>query len=330
MTTRRRFISTISTLITLLFSKISLSKEKKSNILQKNIPLNRLYKTSPFELSQERLDVFKLIQAQADICPDTTFKNYKVKRFENPDIRPSHLSPIIETLEDASEKILNDIETLPRPNDFVRIWLLYNMGYIIQTPTALFGIDISSPSDLKIADKLDFLLITHKHTDHFSTKLMRHMGEKPVVSNFFDNKYKQGDKEQTLKFGNIEIHTKLVAHGSGKKLPKFVTTYEIICKDTKNNISIFHAGDAGRADELIPKSKVDIFIPHVAVGLNIKKCADEIIKPKLILMSHILELAHHINKWRWSIPFGLKACEKITSVKTIMPFWGEMIEYRKK
>ena len=331
MTTRRSFISTIGTGIALLFSKSTFANKKNLPAVEvKNIPLAHLYKTSPFELTQKRLDAFKTLQAQADLCSNTMFDKYKMDRFADPDTRPTHLSPIINTVEDALDKIFAEIKALPLPTDFARIWLVYNMGYIIQTPTTLFGIDISSPSDSRIAEKLDFILTTHNHIDHYSTRTLRQMGEKPVVSNFIDNKYKQGDTEQALKFGNIEIHTKLVDHGTGKKLPKFVTTYEIICKDTKNDISIFHVGDAGRYDQLIPKTKVDIFIPHVSVGLNIKKCADETIKPKLILMSHILELSHHINKWRWSIPFALKRCNTIKSTKTILPFWGEMIEYRKK
>ena len=330
MINRRNFISLFIAILPFLFAKITFAKTPKGKTTIKNIPLEHLSTTSPFKLSEERLDVFKTIQAQADLCSDSTFKDYKSIRNKTPETRPEYLPPIINTLEDALDKILSDIDNLPRPTDFVRVWLVYNMGYVIQTPTSLFGVDISAPSNKKIADKLDFLLITHNHTDHFSTALIEAMGDKPIVSNFIENKFKQGNIPQTLKFGNIEIHTKLVDHGTGKKLKKFVTSYEIVCKDTKNNISIFHAGDAGRADQLTPKSKVDIFIPHVSVGLNIKKCADETIKPKLILMSHVLELAHHINKWRWSIPFGLNACEKITSVKTIMPFWGEMIEYRKK
>ena len=330
MINRRNFITSFITTLPFFFTKTTFAKTPKSETTIKNIPLERLYKTSPFKLSEARLDVFKTIQAQADLCSDSTFKDYKTIRNKTPETRPEHLPPIINTLEDALDKILSDIDNLPRPTDFVRMWLVYNMGYVIQTPTSLFGVDISAPSNKKIANKLDFLLITHNHTDHFSTALIEAMRDKPIVSNFIENKFKQDNTPQTLKFGNIEIHTKLVDHGTGKKLKKFVTSYEIVCKDTKDNISIFHVGDAGRADELIPKTKVDILIPHVSVGLKIKKCAYETIKPKLILMSHILELSHHINKWRWSIPFGLNACEKITSVKTIMPFWGEMIEYRKK
>ena len=204
MTTRRSFISTISTGIALLFSKSTFANKKNLPAVEvKNIPLSRLYKTSPFELTQERLDVFKTLQAQADLCSNTMFDKYRMDRFADPDTRPTHLSPIINTVEDALDKIFAEIKALPLPTDFARIWLVYNMCYIIQTPTALFGIDISSPSDSRIAKKLDFILITHNHVDHYSTHIIRQMGEKPVVSNFIDNKYKQGDTEQIIKFGNI-------------------------------------------------------------------------------------------------------------------------------
>lgn len=51
----------------------------------------------------------------------------------------------------------------------------------------------------------------------------------------------------------------------------------------------------------------DAFIPHFAVdqSAQMKK-----IKPKAILLSHILELGHEIGKWRWPISLRLKIANK--------------------
>ncbi|MBQ7030644.1 MAG: hypothetical protein IJN32_10405 [Thermoguttaceae bacterium] len=48
-------------------------------------------------------------------------------------------------------------------------------------------------------------------------------------------------------------------------------------------------------------------------------------KPKLTLLSHILELGHEIDKWRWSYKYGLGICAKCASDSVLLPVWGEKI-----
>ena len=54
------------------------------------------------------------------------------------------------------------------------------------------------------------------------------------------------------------------------------------------------------------------------------------LNPKEVLMSHILELGHAINKWRWSYEYGLNECEKLQREGVYMPVWGEKIVLKRK
>ena len=324
MQTRREFIKAAAAAAALPVLGGCFGKKE----LTSNPTLAKLYKTTPFDVNETRLAAFAEIQAAADECTKEDFDAYRARRTKSPEARVSGAPKAADLIEDAAEKILAEIGALPRPDDFVRLWLVYNMGYIVQTPTSIFGIDISVPCSRKIADKLDFLLITHNHTDHFDNALIKDMGEKPVVANFIENKYQLKGDAASMKFGNIEIAARLVDHGTGKKLKKFVNAYDIVCADTSKKIRIFHAGDAGRAEELATDAPVDIFIGHVSVGLKFNK-AVELTKPKLFLMSHLLELSHHKHQWRWSLQVGLKKCAKVEGAQTVMPMWGEKIEFKK-
>ena len=167
----------------------------------------------------------------------------------------------------AFETIARNL-TAPPKKSGARLYMPYSAGHIAQTPTTTFGIDILHTRTERIAKLLDFPLITHKHVDHYSPAPVRSMGDKPVVSNFVENKFKQNSDTQKYKFGNIDITATLVRHGS--KLPKFNTTFEICRLDTAEKIKILHAGDAGKFGQIKPPARPDVFMPHVSVGLDKK------------------------------------------------------------
>ena len=60
------------------------------------------------------------------------------------------------------------------------------------------GIDILQTRTKSIAKLLDFPLITHKHVDHYSPAPLRSMGDKPIASNFIENKFKQNSDTQKI------------------------------------------------------------------------------------------------------------------------------------
>ncbi|MBQ5396544.1 MAG: hypothetical protein IIU59_06660, partial [Alistipes sp.] len=76
--------------------------------------------------------------------------------------------------------------------------------------------------------------------------------------------------------------------------------------------------------QLSASGKVNVFVPHLAVGLNMAEAVKKI-NPQTVLMSHILELGHAITKWRWSYQYGVNECKKLNRENVYLPVWGEKI-----
>ena len=80
-----------------------------------------------------------------------------------------------------------------------------------------------------------------------------------------------------------------------------------------------------------PKSGNTVIF-HMAVGLNIQKALDKL-QPEYALFSHAWELAHKVDKYRWTIDDLLKTVHKVTgrdSSRLLYPCWGDKIVYTKK
>ena len=97
----------------------------------------------------------------------------------------------INRLEKAFDKVFEEVRTtvvedMNRP----AVWYLYNMGLIVKTPKTVFSIDLHHRRAEEFAPFLDFALITHNHTDHYTERFkdaMDRVQRKPVVNNFFCN-----------------------------------------------------------------------------------------------------------------------------------------------
>ena len=96
--------------------------------------------------------------------------------------------PVLRRYDDAFLKVMREIEeaeVTERP----AVWYVYNMGVIVKTPKSLFSIDLSHRLSTMLADKFDFVIITHNHFDHYTEKLYQAMNSrhKTVIQNFLDN-----------------------------------------------------------------------------------------------------------------------------------------------
>ena len=228
----------------------------------------------------------------------------------------------------ALEKLLQEIPATKVKKGQVVMWQLYNMGYVVKTDKQCFGIDLYHKHAEKLAPMIDFMLITHNHGDHYSKALVEKLERdgKAVYSNFRDNghKVKTGDD---FTVGNISIKVTTVDHNA--TLKNFVNTYEVNCYDAKGkDYIILFTGDAHNYEQLNPTGKVNLFVPHLAVGLNMAKAVEKI-APTEVLMSHILELGHSITKWRWSYEYGIAECDKLERRGVYLPVWGEMIRLKR-
>ena len=198
------------------------------------------------------------------------------------------------------------------------------MGYVVKTQTQCFGIDLYHKHAERLAPMIDFMMITHNHADHYSKALVAELERqgKPVYSNFLDNGHKVTTGDE-FTVGNISVKVTTVDHNA--TLKNFVNTYEVNCYATKGKPYVFFfTGDAHNYEQLNPTVKVDAFVPHLAVGLNMAEAVKKI-NPTIVLMSHILELGHAITKWRWSYEYGINECEKLQREGVYLPVWGEKL-----
>jgi hypothetical protein len=271
----------------------------------------------------------KEMQTYADTFTHTQFKEYLATPAGSDQERNIEQSGLMKYYNMALEKLLAEIPATKVKKGEVAVWQLYNMGYVIKTKTQCFGIDLYHKHAEKLVPMIDFLLITHNHGDHHDKHLVAELERqgKAVYSNFMDNGHRvtTGD---AFTIGNISVKVTTVDHNA--TLKNFVNTYEVNCyAGKKKDYVMFFTGDAHNYQQLTPTGKVDVFIPHLAVGLNMAEAVKKI-NPTEVLMSHILELGHAITKWRWSYEYGINECVKLQRLGVYLPVWGEKIVLRRK
>ena len=286
------------------------------------------HQTSYKKITAERRAAMNEMQKYADTFTHTLFNEYLGTTAGTEKEQALEGWGLMQFYNMALEKLLQEIPATKVKKGQVVMWQLYNMGYVVKTDKQCFGIDLYHKHAEKLAPMIDFMLITHNHGDHYSKALVEKLERdgKAVYSNFRDNghKVKTGDD---FTVGNISIKVTTVDHNA--TLKNFVNTYEVNCYDAKGkDYVIFFTGDAHNYEQLNPTGKVNLFVPHLAVGLNMAKAVEKI-APTEVLMSHILELGHSITKWRWSYEYGIAECEKLERRGVYLPVWGEMIRLKR-
>ena len=286
------------------------------------------HQTSYKEITPERRAAMNEMQKYADTFTHTLFNEYLGTTAGTEKEQALEGWGLMQFYNMALEKLLQEIPATKVKKGQVVMWQLYNMGYVVKTDKQCFGIDLYHKHAEKLAPMIDFMLITHNHGDHYSKALVEKLERdgKAVYSNFRDNghKVKTGDD---FTVGNISIKVTTVDHNA--TLKNFVNTYEVNCYDAKGkDYVIFFTGDAHNYEQLNPTGKINLFVPHLAVGLNMAKAVEKI-APTEVLMSHILELEHSITKWRWSYEYGIAECEKLEREGVYLPVWGEMIRLKR-
>ncbi|MBQ9372301.1 MAG: hypothetical protein IJU03_08925 [Thermoguttaceae bacterium] len=279
-------------------------------------------------VTPDRLAAAETLQRSVDRLRAAEFDEYfssdaeTAKRWENE-------RGILKFLDLSFDKILEELRATKVEDGTVVFWHVYNMGYLVKTPTQTFAIDVKHRRAKELVPDVEFLLITHNHGDHFVKNFCDALTEagKPVVSNFIENDWHTPEDEAERTFGDCSVKMRRVDHNS--RLIKFVTTFEINCGPRSGDCVVYHVGDSCNVNQLNPTTPVDVFIPHLAVGLDVPKAVNETIKPKVTLLSHILELGHLIDKWRWSYQYGYDAVEKCHNDSVILPVWGEKYLYRR-
>lgn len=297
--------------------------------------MENLWKTSSLDFSSNRQNAFDSIQHYADLCPNTYFNTY-LKSLDASAENIEKYNPVLGCYRLSFEKVIDEVKSTKVKKGTTAIWMLYNMGYIVKTSTGCFGIDINHRYAEKLEPYLDFLCITHNHSDHYSKKLIEKMFEnnKPVISNYL----KKGEGYQytttatsVFNIGSFNVTTNITDHNNSLK--NFVTTFQIDCGDNSGNLVLMHSGDSNyEPDHYNIVKPIDIFIARYSPNALLEnRVIGSKVTPKYVFLSHILELAHaDVEKSRWPIDMGLERASKINCDQTILPFWGEKIIWENK
>jgi hypothetical protein len=294
-----------------------------------------LHTTSP-DAESKRQEALTVIQKAADVVTPNVFRAFYLlgSGLSEVKCRTWHRKhPLLHFYDRAFDKVLQGVQAeTPAPGE-VFLWHLYNMGYVVKTCRHCFGIDLHHRRDVDLVPHLDFLAVTHNHNDHYTLALAKAMDQagKPVFSNFFPNKGYSKEPRRTATCGEVVIHSYEADHNA--TLRKFIMPFEIVCDPAPGACVIFTGGDACKAGQLEHQSDpVDFFIVHPYVGLDVAEAATTTVQPAVTLISHLQELLHPVDQWRWTYADGRAACEKVraTGHAALMPVWGDKIVWSRR
>ena len=236
-----------------------------------------------------------------------------------------------------------------RVRDGWRAWLVYNHGFIVETPGAVVGFDVVSargglnvwwdiPAELVegLVSCLDILLVSHRHLDHLDVELvarMRGAGKAAVVpvelSCLFARGVRHASPGDVLDLpGGVRVraHEGRHVYDGGRALP--MRYYEA---EFPGGPRVLHLADHDYAGPVAHAGPVDLLIPKCG-GVSpdeddreaMRRCL-EAVRPARVLPGHLLEVGHPVREGRTGIA---AACEILegAGVPFEALFWGEGID----
>ena len=296
--------------------------------------MNQFRKTSPLLLDNQRLNFLNKFQTYSDSLENTTFKEYLASTGETP-VQMENRIPILYFYREAFDKVLDEVKNSKVKKGNALVWMLYNMGFVVKTPSGCFGIDIDHRLAEQLEPYLDFLCITHNHGDHYNVGLMEAMTNhgKPVLSNFYKKSVEYvSTAPARYKIVNFTIRTDLSDHLANPDFPDFVTMFRLDCGEDAGNFSLLHCGDSGFNPDHFKNVQGPVNMVVLRWGApresNILGTGEGQVKPGYAVLSHLIELRHR------PYPHGqasiTKTLEHLPGVKcenTILPFWGEKMRW---
>ena len=298
--------------------------------------LEALWQTSPLVPDDEtRLELFSIIQSYADTCSSMTFSSFLEAEDWLADALVKY-DDILACYNAAFDRVLEGVANNTPATGEVHIWMLYNMGYVIKTPSGCFGIDIYHRRGEELAPYLDFYASTHQHQDHRCDALADAMIDagKPVLTNYLEiTAYEYTSTESaSYTIGNFSIQSFITNHNNGTTNVD-VTVFKIDCGADTDNFILMHSGDSNFTAsqfESVQDDEINVYIHRYAPeALTENYVIGAVFEPDYVLLSHILELSHvDSDSSRWTVEQGLTRASQINCDKTYMPFWGEVLIWK--
>ena len=265
---------------------------------------------------------------------------------ENEQVRPEHYRAYmgtgenpngfvaLEKLEKGFDRVLAEVAET-KVGDVPAVWLVYNMGVVVKTRKSLFSIDLVHRRATELAPKLDFALISHNHSDHYTQDFYRAMDKagKTVVNNFIDNYgaadwrkggnywenggYVRGVK--VFRLGDVEVRTSLADHNP--YLVDYTTAFEIRVGGWK----MLHTGDCSNVDKLNPIwGRPDLWVQMPGCGID-NVAGERKIRPKLTAFGHFEEMGHGAGRVTPDFVRPRLAKVRAAGGTVVVPRWGERI-----
>ncbi|HEX9934071.1 MAG TPA: sugar-binding protein, partial [bacterium] len=182
------------------------------------------------------------------------------------------------------------------------VWMMYNHGYIVKTPTVTFAFDLVDgysswsrqlPADL--LKRIKVLFISHNHGDHYDASVVNAIinnGGYVVVPS--ENSYLGNvgmSPGQALTLSGLDIHAYNGLHG---EMPSRI--YEVNCP---NGLRILFTGDNQTSETLPQVEDIDVlflnaWVNDSGVGTPVAGMRNSLakLKPKMMIPGHIQELGH--------------------------------------
>lgn len=293
--------------------------------------ISEFRKTTPFLLNDERKNLLNIIQAYSKY-DNEEFVEY-TKSSDEKSIIMEKTVPILYFYREAFDKVLYELKNTEVKEGTAVVWMLYNMGFVVKTPSGSFAIDIDHRWAVQLEPYLDFLIATHEHRDHHNVELMdaMHNKGKPVLSNFYKKDKEYYSKTGTsYKIGIFTIKSSLTDHLNNVK--DFNMVYRVECGEDAGNFSILHCGDSGFKPERFINVQGPVSMVVLRYGAknesDILGTGEGQVETDYAALSHILELRH--KPWpngQASIPVTLNNLPNVKCKNTFLPFWGEKMTW---
>lgn len=302
-----------------------------------------------------------------DSCPRREEAFLSIGRYLEESVRPGRTHDLVKSpnavwavIEHRISMALSQIEQSREDAENLRIWQWYNSGVIMKSRDVLMGLDVipmlrtygwHEPKrwTRRVAESLDFLLITHHHPDHYDKQLIRACLDlgKPVcmpvslTSQWERNANLHGVTDDwSLELNDIQIRGREAFHVWRETMDAVPSVYyEVVCQA---GFTFIFSGDAdytkrfekteGRSVDLLflpwrnPNSLYEDGDPaQIGTTVDAVQIALDRIKPSRVLLEHYAELEHVRDGFPASYDMAVNL-KRSLDVPLDWMFWGESLE----
>lgn len=253
-------------------------------------------------------------------------------------------------MRERMDTVLHYLNEVPVSKNVLRVYKIYDMGFILQSSSMVVGIDVSSQGGhvfdrdqaLALADRMDAMFITHYHGDHADALIINRMakdGKTVIVPTTYapeqtDIQHMR-DEEKVIS-GKLRIHGKQLHYklfpGHQNETPTTNTMNNHIGLVFPEGFVTVHLGDQAHSEDNVWMKKAGKELRGLDLLFSTAWMGDlDIIipgyGPKMVFTGHDNEMGHSIPS---RIPFwyAYHNYGKIPYPTVIMN-WGEIYEYSK-